>query len=280
MVGIVTLLVLFATNTLHTTQTSCFTWETALTLDPFRVGNYDIDFVVISLPKRKSSHFEYVRRALQKSNIEPVLFEAIDGKTLKYEDYNLAPRYVEFFEHNRRERESGNTTTDYRGHFGCTVSHLTVIKSARNTLCVLEDDADVVNGFGVKLETVLDNLDTLDPEWEVLVLGFSSAYQHHFYHKANDVEPIQMRSLVKLHHFIGGWGYIIRSKIVADKILGFFDPINWHIDLTIAEQTRVGNLKTYGCIPSLAMHPGLLRASSWDFTQVGNVAQIKTDTNL
>jgi GR25 family glycosyltransferase involved in LPS biosynthesis len=262
----------------NSTSSTQVVWKLGISTSPTKIGNYDIDFVAISLPKRKASHFEPLKAVLKKNNIEVAYFEAIDGKTLKYSDYNLAPRYIEFFENNRKERESGKTKTDYRGHYGCTVGHIACVKAARGAICVMEDDADLVPYFREKLESALKNLDQLDPDWQMLLLGQSSQYIHHFYHKLNDHEPI-VNGIVKIHHFIGGWSYILRSKEVATKVLGFFDPITWHIDLTLAEQTRLGHLNTYALIPSLSLHPGLLRASSWDYTQVGHFANYRSDTN-
>jgi GR25 family glycosyltransferase involved in LPS biosynthesis len=274
------LLTLFCITTSSSSNSTPIVWELGITTSPTKIGNYEIDFVAISLPKRKSSHFSVLQAALKKNNIEVAYFEAIDGKTLKYEDYNLAPRYIEFFENNRKERESGKTMTDFRGHFGATISHINVIKATRGTICILEDDADLVADFREKLEVALKNLNDLDPNFDVLLLGGTAQYNHHFYHKLNDHEPI-VNGLVKIHHFIGAWGYILRDKSVAKKVLSFFEPINWHIDLTIAEQTRLGNLNTYIIFnpTTIALHPGLLRISSFDYTQVGAYGRYRSDTN-
>jgi GR25 family glycosyltransferase involved in LPS biosynthesis len=261
------------------TQENDFTWDLNMELESNKIGNYDIDFVAISLPTRKKSHFNVLRNDLQKYDISISCFEAFNGKLLKYEDYYLAPRYIQFFENNKKEREAGKTKTDYRGHFGCAISHLTILKSVRGTTCIMEDDADIVPNFKMKLESCLQILDELDSTWELLVLGFSCRYSDHFYHKLNDYEPIYKNTIVKLHYWIGGWSWIVKNKEVAEKMLTFFNPINWHVDITIAEQARLGNLNVYGCQESISRHPGLLRASSWDFNQVGNVNKIRTDTN-
>ncbi len=272
------LITLLCITTSYKSTTSNIVWELGITTSPTRIGKYDIDFVAISLPKRKASHFEPLKTELKKNNIEVAYFEAIDGKTLKYSDYNLAPRYIEFFENNRKEREAGKTSTDFRGHYGATASHIACIRAARGTLCIMEDDADLVPDFRKKLEEAMKNLDEIDPNFDILLLGESSEYKHHFYHKLNDHEPI-INGIVKIHHFIGAWGYILKDKSVAIKVLKFFDPITWHIDLTLAEQTRLNELNTYALIPSISLHPGLLRASAWDFTQVGNYKNYRSDTN-
>jgi hypothetical protein len=272
------LVTLFCITSSSSNSSTQVVWELGITTSPTKIGNYDIDFVAISLPKRKASHFSVLKDVLKKNNIEVAYFEAIDGKTLKYSDYNLAPRYIEFFENNRKERESGKTKTDYRGHYGCCASFLGCVKAARGAICIMEDDADLVPDFRNKLEITLKNLDQLDPNWQCLVLGFSARYSDYFYHKLNDHEPI-INGIVKLQYWIGGWSLLFKSKEVATKVLSFFEPINWHSDLTLAEQTRLGNLNTYAPLKTLSNHPGLLRISSWNYDQIGNPRMIKSDTN-
>jgi len=55
--------------------------------------------------------------------------------------------------------------------------------------------------------------------------------------------------------------------------------IKLHVDITISEQGRLGNLNIYTMVPSIALHPGLLRVSSWDYTQIGDISLLRSDTN-
>jgi len=245
----------------------------------------DCLFVGISLPSRQVSHFQPLAAKLMKSNARLQLFPALKGSDLVLESYKLAPRYSEFFARNQREHAADPAKPNYRGHFGCTISHLTVIgafaRQAREnqSLLVLEDDADPTPKWRKKLDDALTNLREIDPEWQVLVLGCSANYKDHPSHKLNDVEPVYWPGLVRMHYWIGGWAYLIRSRAVADHIMAFFDPISWHIDIVLAEKTRSGELRTWACIPPIILHPGRLRISAWDQEQIGDVRLIRSDTN-
>jgi GR25 family glycosyltransferase involved in LPS biosynthesis len=243
------------------------------------VESKDVDFIAIGLKKRKKSHFDLLENDLKKEGISVNFFEGINGKELKLKDQNLAPRYLHFFENNIKDREAGKTDVDYRGHLGCTLSHLKVIENIQGLTVILEDDADIVPNFRKQFQQTLADVTRHDPKWEVLILGCSAKYDDHSYHKMNDLEPIYPGGIVKLHYWIGGWAYVIRNKKIATKILTFFNPINWHIDLTIAEQARQGNLNVYGRMPPIVNHPGYLRISSFDLYQYGDPSKIKTDTN-
>lgn len=251
----------------------------ALANRPYKHFNTrQIDFVCISLPKRQAKQFTYVKDQLAKQTIDVVLHEGIDGKKLKPEEFNLAQQYKSFFANNWIEFSSGRTQNDYRGHLGCTLSHLQVIDSVRATTVVLEDDVSFVQDFRPLLESTIVTLEKQDPEWDILLLGWSCNYNDHGHCMENDVEPV-VDGLTKVHYFFGGWAYMIRSKEVARRILDLFDPIPFHIDLTLADAAMHNKLKVYGCVPTLVNHAGELRISSHDYTQVGNVMYLKTDTN-
>jgi GR25 family glycosyltransferase involved in LPS biosynthesis len=238
-----------------------------------------VDFVAIGLPHRKETHFNRLQRDLDQQGFSVQFFQGLNGKMLNLDDYAMTARYRNFFDSNNEDRTKGRTTLDYRGHLGCTLSHLTVIENIRNMTVILEDDADIVGDFRLKLQQTIVDVTRHDPHWEILILGCSAKYKDHPNHKLNDVEPIYKGGIVKLHFWIGLWGYVVRNQQVAEKILHYFNPLDWHIDITIAEQVTRGNLKAYGRIPPIVNHPGLLRISSWDTYQLGDVSKIKSDTN-
>lgn len=243
-------------------------------------GYDDVDFVCISMEHRKDKHFARLEKLLETESIQLTWFKGIDGKQLNLNDYNLSHRYRLFFENNIRERKAGKTKTDYRGHLGCTLSHLGVIDSVKNMTVVFEDDAEIVPEFRRKFQSALGAVQRADPNWEVLLLGWCCNYNDHFFCKLNDSEPILDGGIVKVHYWIGGWAYCIRNQQVAQKILKMFNPMTWHIDLTLAEGARLGQLNVYACMPTIANHAGWLRVSSFDFYQKGDPGFIKSDTNL
>ncbi len=242
-------------------------------------GYEDVDFVCISMQQRKSVYFERLRKMLADQSITLSWFPGIDGKKVDLKAYNMTPRYRSFFENNIKEREAGKTKTDYRGHFGCTLSHLGVISNIRNMTVIFEDDAEVVPDFRRKFQSALGAVTRIDPDWDVLVLGWCCEYNYHSFCKLNDTEPIQEGGVVKVHYWAGGWAYCIRGPRTAEKILKMFNPMSWHIDLTIAEAARTGRLSVYACMPTIANHAGSLRISSFDFVQKGDDKFIRSDTN-
>lgn len=243
-------------------------------------GYEDVDFVCISMAHRKDTYFERLKAQLAQESMLITWYPGLDGKLLNMDDYPLSRRYRQFFENNNREREAGTTKTDYRGHLGCTLSHLGVIEHIKHMTVIFEDDAEVVPHFRQQFQSTLGAVTRLDPDWELLLLGWCCNYKDHFYCKDNDCEPIQAGGLVKAHYWIGGWAYCIRNLAAAQKILKLFNPLTWHIDLTLAEAARTGQLKAYACMPTLANHAGWLRMSSFDFYQKGDPGFIKSDTNL
>ena len=243
-------------------------------------NSVDVDFVCISMQHRKESHFDVLAEKLHNYNIKLTWFQGINGKKVNMDEYNLSPRYRQFFLDNEKQRRMKFTETDYRGHLGCTLSHLEVISNVEHMTVILEDDADPVPNFRDELQHKLAAVNRLDPDWEVLLLGWCCNYKDHPYCKLNDTEPIHEGGIVRAHYWIGGWAYLIRSKQVAKKIIAdYFNPLDWHIDLTLAEASRLDQLRVYACMPTIVNHSGWLRISSFDFYQVGDVHLLKSDTN-
>jgi len=242
-------------------------------------GYENVDFMAIGLLKRKESHYKKLVRDLKPYNIVVNFWEGINGKEIDYRDYPMKDRYRKFFEENIKARESGLTVTDYRGHLGATLSHLSAIRHIENMTVIFEDDAVICDDFRSELQKALAAVTKHDPQWEVLCLGFCCKYKDHFYCKLNDQEPVYEGGIAKLHYWFGGWAYVVKNKAAAQSILQGFDPIPWHIDLTMAEMAMNGKLRVYGCVPPLVNHPGYLRISSFDQDCYGD-GVYTTDTNL
>ena len=242
-------------------------------------GYENVDFVCISMQHRKSVHFQRLYKQLITEGVQLTWFEGIDGKKLNPSDYNLAKRYKQFFENNYQEYLAGKTKHDYRGHLGCTISHLNVIAGIQNMTVIFEDDAEIVPHFRQKFQSALAAVTKIDPNWEVLLLGWCCNYKDHGLCKLNDCEPVLEGGIVKVHYWFGGWAYCIRGHKEAEKILGIFNPISWHIDLSLAEAAQSNKLRVYACMPTIANHAGHLRISSFDFVQKGDSKYVKTDTN-
>ncbi len=237
-----------------------------------------LDCVAISLPKRRRTHFLPLQSTLKAQGISLKYFPGIDGRTLDPAKLNLSNKYKLFFEVNSVDRTG--KVSDYRGHLGCTLAHLAVIKSIkRDNTIIFEDDACPAVDFGLRIDTVLKNATAYEPMWEILMLGFSSNYKDHPLNKLNDKEPVSPDGFVRLHYWLGQWAYVVRSKIVAQKITNHLKIIPWHIDVALAEMCRFKKLTVLGVFPPLVNHPGVLRLSSFDYYQKGDLSKIKSDTH-
>ena len=92
----------------------------------------------------------------------------------------------------------------------------------------------------------------------------------------------------EVKYWFGGWSYMILPH-KYEKILSLFDPIDYHIDLTISEHCRKGTIRaiilffkirnTSKTLHFLCEHAGYLRFSSYDVTQNG-YKRIRSDTNI
>jgi len=243
-------------------------------------GFEDVDFVCISLEHRVATHFDYLQSKLDKEQVKLTLFKGINGKSLNLNDYVMTPQYKAFFVNNQRELKEGKTKTNWIGHLGCTLSHMEVLANVQKMTVILEDDADPQPRFRERFQAAVSSLGKLDPQWELLLIGFCASYNDYHYHKLNDREPVYEGGIARIQAWIGNWGYVVRNRSVAQKILSFNSPLSWHIDLKISEGSREGKLRAYGCIPPLVFHAGSLRISSFDLTTVGDFSRIKSDTNL
>lgn len=239
--------------------------------------------VAISLPHRKTTFFDPLAQHINREWGPEALewFSGIDGKTVNWRDYPMTKRYRRFFDRNERARQQQKPVPDYRGHLGATLSHLSILRAIQGPTIVLEDDACPRPHFRTQVEAALQAVYDLDPEWDLLLLGWCCRYRDHGACKQNDREPVHPGGLVKLHYFFGGWGYVVRDRARAQKIirLGFEPQLSWHVDLTYAELAQQGKIRVYGCLPQLVLHPGWLRASSWDVNQIGPSDRYRTDTN-
>ena len=239
----------------------------------------DIDIVAIGMEKRYESHFLPLKKVLSHYGYDCQWFKGINGKRLDYNTLPLTDRYKHFFVKNEKDRQKDKDAKDFRGHLGCTLSHLSVIHNMKKPTIILEDDVDIQLHLDKQLPKTVEALHDLDPEWDILLLGWCCLYTDSAHCVKHDREAIRKGGLVKMHYWIGGWAYMIRSVEVAQKIIKHFSPIFSHIDLGLADLVEEGKLNVYGCIPTLINHPGNMRLSSFDYTQRGDIQRLRSDTN-
>lgn len=245
----------------------------------WNIKEQDIDLVAIGMEKRYESHFLPLKKELNYYGYDCQWFKGINGKILDYNTLPLTERYKNFFIKNEKERQQDKDAKDFRGHLGCTLSHLSVIYNIKKPTIILEDDVDIQLDFDKKLPQTVKALYELDPEWDILLLGWCCLYTDSAHCIKHDQEAIRKGGLVKMHYWIGGWSYMIRSVTVAQKIIKHFSPIFSHIDLGLADLVSEKKLNVYGCMPTLINHPGNMRLSSFDYTQRGDIRRLRSDTN-
>lgn len=255
--------------------------------------------VIIGLDKNQTQFIEPLQKLwYEQTQCEAEWFHAIDKKTLTYQnelkEYPLTERFRSFLWKRRQDLLDGKCTTDYLGHLACTMSHVQVIrqyiieKTEEKNVLIVEDDVQITPEFFTQFPIILAGLEKLDPDWDILCLGFACGYQHDKRCQLNDASPIYEPGLVKLQFWFGGWAYLIhQTSQTAKKLLsGFFQNdlhqllLNAQNDITLAEMAQVGKLNVYGCVPTLVNHPGQLRISSFDFTQDGDMTHYRSDTNF
>lgn len=230
----------------------------------------------ISLPYRREK-FERVRAMMAKQNIQVQHFLGVIGRHLKPKDYGnpiLSPMF----------RNHLIKTQKHLGHLGATFSHLGVwrdISDARtkDAWLVLEDDVIVDPDFRTQLADRLARVAQVDPDWDVLLLGFSCDYGSYDKCHMNDGIPRQLESIVKVEYFMGLWAYVVNGSSSADKILDSVFPNNWCIDHHLCGLVKNKKINLYGSIPTIGFHPGSVGISSWNYTAVKAYGQYFSDTN-
>ena len=237
-----------------------------------------LQVIAIGLMHRKSSHFDPMAQQLLREGIHVQFFQGVNGKTVDINRIQMSARYRRFFD--MRIADHNGSVRDYRGHLGCTLSHLAVLKSITSPLTVvLEDDVCPSENISPKITELIKAATRVEKDWELLLLGFSCDYKDHHFNRLNDVEPVYEGGVVRLHHWIGQWAYVVRDPTTAQRLFALLNPIPWHIDLALANLARTGRVMVLGAVPPLVNHPGHLRLSSFDTDQHGDPRRIKSDTH-
>lgn len=182
--------VLFVLFLLYEVLGFIFTW------DPIWIEQAHVKIVCIGLAKNKSKFFDPLHKQLHNESLYVEYVEGIDGRNLKLADvqHKLSTRYVEFFKTNAQQVKEGTIKTNYMGHLACSLTHLQILQSSFGMTLILEEDACPVTHFKQKLYDVLKEMNQI--KWDVLLLGFSADYKHHFHHKLNDQEPVMFGKII------------------------------------------------------------------------------------
>lgn len=118
-------------------------------------------------------------------------------------------------------KNGGKTRISSPGHFGCSLSHIKVLKKAKEKgykqIMVLEDDIEFIEDFVKKLQEIVV------PKFDLLYLGGPT----HEY-------KLFTESWGKHKEIMGTYGYIIKSELY-DDLIKFISRFKYTIDITLIE---------------------------------------------
>lgn len=166
----------------------------------------------INLDKR-IDRWEESKKQFQKVDIEVERYSAFDGNQIK----NVENLFVGHFEK--------------AGQFGCLISHLNVIKKAKESeipsVVILEDDAVFCDDFNGKLNL---GMDEMPEDWDMIFFGSNHVHP-----------PIKISDKIyKLQRAYSAHCYVIRDRMY-DELIRLIEPMNEPLDVTYANIQPVFN---------------------------------------
>jgi GR25 family glycosyltransferase involved in LPS biosynthesis len=231
----------------------------------------------ISLSYRENK-WGRVRESLAAQGIEAERLTAVVGSQLWPGDYD--ERVI-----SERFRKHVEDKPGHIGHLGCSLSHSTLYRTVVDDrvdgpVLVVEDDATFGPEFRAQLADRLARVGKVDPAWDVLLLGFSCGYNSYDKcHENDNAEILGGGCLMQVRRFMGTWGYVINGRRAAARILEGLFPHGWAIDHHMCDMAAKDKLKLYGCVPTIAFHPGEFAISSAGYVKVEPYSNYVSDTN-
>lgn len=235
-----------------------------------------IEYYCINLPFRRGK-YEHMKKMLLKESIQLNFFNGINGKELSVESYHsdfLTPTYKLYLQTNPKQK----------GHLGATFSHLSmlqlIVDERLGQTVVFEDDCVIHKGFSNELFDCLERMELVDPDWDILQLGFSCSYDSYYKCHQNDDVTIRAGKIIRLGYAIGLFGYVINGEKGATNLLKHMFPVSWHIDHHIQNLNNKGKIKAYATIPNIVFHPGKTEISSFNEVYQTSYKSYLSDTNF
>lgn len=240
-------------------------------------GDLPVRTICVTLPYR-AEKYDAVERMLFEQGIKVERFLGIVGKHLWPDDYGnhiLSDKFKNFVK---------DKTTSI-GHLGCSFSHTSIYQGLVDDqtigpVLICEDDLTVDSDFALQLRDRIARVSRADPQWDILLLGFSCSYGSFDKCHDNDEPEIIDGCLMPVRRFMGTWAYVVRDgAAVSKKILDSIWPHTWAIDHHLTNMAQKGQIKLYGCIPMIGHHPGEWEVSSAGYKVVRPWIDYVSDTN-
>ena len=152
--------------------------------------------VVINLDRRPDRLQRFARQAERCGLRGFRRVAAVDGQKL-----SMNPKIRRLFR--------GNDHNYRRGIVGCALSHLDLWRTIRTPTLVFEDDAELCDGFLPALQALLERVQFVDPDWDILILGYQP-----WETADSDQPPSQVptiRTMDWSRYMGGAFGYVLSS---------------------------------------------------------------------
>lgn len=191
-------------------------------------------------------------------------FTAVDGKQL-----TMTKEIKTLFK--------GNDFNYRRGVVGAALSHYNLwkqlLKSKELSYLIVEDDVEFANNFMAKYSHAMANIELIDPEWDILYLGFS-LYERKQYENElwNDKLPHVIPFPTNLCIGAGFFGYVV-SRRGATKLINYIG--------------QNGITRAIDCIPiylpgmrRYSMMPNIIQTPCFSAENQNVDTDIQTDYNV
>lgn len=212
----------------------------------------NLDCKVVNLDRRSDRWEKFEKDVFDKDFHRYSRFPAVDGINMKID--STVALLFQNFSHRRPKR----------GEVGCALSHLklwetvaTNVLQNRDTL-ILEDDISFVTGFNDRLAMVYQNMKEVDPEFDVLYIGYHINKDVGMFSSENLIISLEdiMRTTSTLQHMFGShgggtFGYIVSprgaKKLISSLNNGFLFPVDYQMLLS----SKLVSLKSYCAVTPL-----------------------------
>jgi len=188
--------------------------------------------------KRRPERFKSFMKSYNKNkfNFKVEKYHAVDGSKLDIKKVPISPTGLKDLE---ESKINGYRTKHYQltpGAIGCYMSHVNVWKQIKDSdglgALVFEDDSILDADFVNKTEQILEEVNNVDPYWDILFLGG----------RRNKYTPVS-ENLLKVHKFYELHAYIIRKKAITKLLTNdLIFPIEQQIDSLLSDKSDVINM--------------------------------------